>query len=73
MAAITCPALVPPQNGQLIFTTDIISDHDFGTVATYLCDTGYAAVGGDARRVCSGDGSNTNGTWTGVPPTCEGI
>ena len=39
-----------------------------GSVATYLCDTGYELESGaNSNRVCGGDGQ-----WSGVTPVCEG-
>ena len=39
-----------------------------GSVATYLCDTGYELESGaSSNRVCGGDGQ-----WSGVTPVCEG-
>ncbi len=71
-AAITCPALFAPANGQVTFVTDTTAPYDFATVATYTCNTGYGLIGGDVSRSCGGDMSNTTGVWSGVVPTCEG-
>ena len=36
-----------------------------GGIATYTCDPGFVLVG-ESTRNCSSDG-----TWSGMPPTCE--
>ncbi len=60
-------------NGQIVFSNDTTSPFDFGTLATYTCDTGFSLVGeSDGTRTCSGDGSSPVGMWTGDIPTCIG-
>ena len=44
----------------------------FGTLATYVCNTGYGLNGGNMISVCSGEELNPNGTWSGIPPSCKG-
>ena len=56
-------------NGQISYDT---FDFDYGTTATYSCDTGFGLSGGDKERVCGGNGSSPNGVWNGVTPHCEG-
>ncbi len=68
--AITCPTLNAPANGQVSYST-FTSTYFVGTVASYSCDTGYGLNGGDVMSTCEGDGSNTNGVWDGVVPTCQ--
>ena len=43
-------------------TWDILAP---GGVATYTCDLGFSLVG-EPTQICGSDG-----TWSGVPPTCE--
>jgi len=38
----------------------------FGSVVRYSCNTGYK-IEGNNTRVCQ-----TNGSWTGKDPSCEG-
>ena len=57
--APVCPVLAAPANGQVDATV-----RDFGSVATYSCNDGFA-LNGEATRTC-GDGE-----WTGEAPTCE--
>ena len=57
----------------MTFSDDHFAPHDFATVATYTCDTGYGLSRGDATSTCGGDGSSTSGIWSGVVPTCEGM
>ncbi|XP_064384964.1 uncharacterized protein LOC135333878 isoform X2 [Halichondria panicea] len=71
--AISCPALPVPTNGQVTFSDDHFAPHNFGTVATYSCTDGYGLIGGDVMSTCGGDGSSTNGVWSGTAPTCEAI
>ncbi len=70
-AAITCPALSDPTNGQVTFATDPTVPYDYGTVATYSCGTGFG-LSGDIMRTCGGDGLTTDGVWSGIESTCEG-
>ncbi len=41
-------------------------------MALYICDTGYG-LSGVATRTCESDVSSTNGAWSGIAPTCEGM
>ncbi len=56
-------------NGQIIFSTDTTSPFDFGTLATYICDTGFS-LSGNVARTCTGDDSSPVGIWSGGDPTC---
>ncbi len=69
--AIVCSDLPAPDNGRVSYSTGTIVPYDFGTTATYICDTGFGLVGG-ATRSCSGNSSTVDGTWTGTVPTCQG-
>ena len=55
-----CPALTNPDNGMVMW--DTLAP---GGVATYICDPGFILVG-DSTRICGSDG-----TWSGMAPTCE--
>ena len=46
-----------------------MSPHDttFGSIATYVCDTGFNLIG-DMQRICQ-----ENEDWSGSEPICEGI
>ena len=57
-----CPPLDAPVNGVVVWT-----GCTSGSTATYSCNDGYAQSGVEARA-CLSDGS-----WSDVPPTCEGI
>ena len=58
---VDCGTLTAPTNGTISFTTTT-----FGSTATYSCNTGYTLSGGSIRT-CQSDG-----TWSGSVPTCEG-
>ena len=73
LPAITCPALLFPNNGSIDFggaSHDENSTYAFNTVASYNCDTGFSLVG-DQTRTCTGDGNSTTGAFNRVSPTCE--
>ena len=63
LAAITCPQLRPPANGD-VSTTDGLS---FGSVALYTCNRGYTVQGLDTRACL------LTGEWSGVRPNCTGL
>ena len=67
---IECPALTDPMNGGIVYAPDTSADYDFGTTATYSCNSGYSLVG-DEVRTCGGDGSSTMGVWDLSEPFCE--
>ena len=69
---ITCDDLPDPPNGEISFTIDNTAPFDFGTNATYSCDSGFGLSGEDTVRTCDGDGSSPKGEWTGDAPTCDG-
>ncbi|MCA9488800.1 MAG: hypothetical protein KC621_02735, partial [Myxococcales bacterium] len=62
---VSCPPLDPPVDGSVDPTTGRAGD-----VATYACDPGHVLVGngGSNIRTCQSDG-----TWSGVAPTCEAV
>ena len=64
---------MPPESGAISYSTSMsqTSTFDFGTTATFSCDSGFA-VSGSAERTCHGDGSNLIGVWDGNDPSCVG-
>ena len=69
--AIMCTDLPTPDNGQVSYASDTTAPYDFGTEATYVCNSGFGIVG-SRTRMCTGNNSTTIGTWTVTAPTCEG-
>ena len=60
---MTCPLLVPPSNGDIVYTNGLV----FGSMALYRCDPGFMIGSGDSVRNCTADG-----TWSGFEATCVG-
>ena len=69
-AVISCSALSAVENGDITYSSDLT--YEYGTIATYQCDSGYELTGGDTVRTCTGDGSNPVGQWNGNAPFCSG-
>lgn len=71
-AAIMCASISAPTNGVIMYSTGTLMSTFFnhGTMATYMCNTGYGLVGG-ASRLCGGDGLTPTGSWSGQMATCE--
>ena len=63
LIAVDCGDLTPPSKGSVAFTFTTFGN---GSIANYSCDTGYILYG-DMNRTCQ-----SNGTWSGSAPTCEG-
>ena len=63
---IPCPSLPPLTNGMISYSDPTLDVGNDSGVATHSCDTGYTLNGG-STRTCQ---SNT--TWSGSAPTCEG-
>ena len=76
--AISCSSLDTSTlgNGTLTYSTGSVEtvedQYDYGTAATYQCDSGYELTGGDTVRTCTGDGSSPVGQWNGSAPNCTG-
>ena len=71
--AVLCNTLGAPVNGQVIYSPDTTSPYDFGTMATYVCDSGFGISGGTRTRACSdGDGLTNAGVWSRSSVTCDG-
>lgn len=58
---VDCGGLTNPSNG----TVSTGGGTTFGSTATYACDPGYTASGGNASRTCQ-----ANMTWSGSPLVC---
>ncbi len=65
---ITCSPLSDPSNGTVAYNVESL---EFGTQAIYSCDNGFSLVG-NTTRTCTGDGTNTTGSFDEEAPTCEG-
>ena len=61
LADVVCPELMNPDNGQVN-----LLGMDFGSVASYSCDSGYNLIG-SVIRMCTFEG-----TWSGEDPICQG-
>ena len=71
LSAVTCSSLGTFANGQIIYSTDTTAPYDYGTVATFTCNTEFS-LSGDSTRTCRGDGSSQIGVWSGSSPVCVG-
>ena len=67
---IECSALADILDGTIAYSTDMTIPYDFGTTATYFCDSGFSLVGNNIRT-CGGDGSSVNGVWDLSEPSCQ--
>ena len=56
----------------ITYFSDTTEPYDYGTTATYQCDSGYELTGGDTVKTCTGDGSSPMGQWDGSAPHCTG-
>ena len=56
----------------IVYSSDMTEPYDYGTTATYECDTGYEITGGESERTCTSDGSSSVGQWSGTAPVCSG-
>ena len=70
---ITCSALPAIKNGMIAYSRDTTERYDYGTTATYQCDSGYELTEGDTVRTCTGDDSSPVGQWNGTASKCAGI
>ncbi len=67
-----CSLLTALTNGRIDYFADTSSPFDYATVASYICNPGYAVIGTVKTRTCVGDGSTPIGIWTGTAPICQG-
>ena len=67
VSAVTCSDLIPPPAGVITYSGGSPDNRPVGTVATYGCDPGFTLNGG-STRTCQSDG-----TWSGPAPTCQGM
>ena len=70
-AALMCAELQIPTNGNILYSTNMTSPYDFGTEATYVCDSGFGISGSDRMRTCGGMDLDPEGIWSGLAATCE--
>lgn len=68
VARISCFELPAIANGVIRYSS---SELLFGVTASYTCNPGFGLSTGNSTRMCDGDGSTTNGTWTGDTPVCK--
>ena len=68
IAAITCPVLTAPTNGNTPTCTD---STNLGSVCTFTCVSGFGIVG-LSTLTCGGDGTSKTGNYDNTAPTCEG-
>ena len=60
---VVCKSFHNLTNGMISYSDPTLGE---GCVATHSCDTGYF-LNGDMNRFCQ-----SNGTWSGSAPACEG-
>ena len=70
-AAVVCPVLTAPENGDIIYSEESSSSLGFMETATYSCNIGFGLTGGDTVRTCVG-AAGSSGEWTGIAPICQG-
>ena len=70
--AIQCSTL-NIENGMISYTPDATPPYSINTMANYTCNTGFSLMG-NALRACvdDNDQADTNGTWNGTDPSCQG-
>ena len=72
IAAIQCTSL-NLTNGVITYAANTTSEFEIGTVATHMCDAGFALVG-NMNRTCVDDNQkdiDAYGVWSESAPTCE--
>ena len=67
-SVVSCPGIPQPANGQEITYSSGSKSH--GSVAAFICNTGFY-LNGTSTLTC-GDGSRSSaiGAWSGTEPTC---
>ena len=68
IAAIVCPVLTAPANGNAPSCTDA---NNYGSQCTFSCLAGFDLVG-QSVLTCGGDGTSTAGSYDFAAPTCAG-
>ena len=58
-----------PENGRILYAPDTTPDYDVGTLATYVCDSGYTLVG-SYTQVCVFERSVSKWNRETEPPPC---
>ena len=53
------------------YAANTTSEFEIGTVATYLCDAGFALVGNMNRTCVDDNQADIVGVWSESAPTCE--
>ena len=72
-AAVVCPVLTAPENGDITYSEESSSPLGFIETAAYSCNTGFGLTGGDTVRTCVGTPApESSGGWTGIAPICQG-
>ncbi|NWY09285.1 LYAM3 protein, partial [Aphelocoma coerulescens] len=66
IAAITCPVLSAPEQGELN-CSHLHGDFAFGSTCAFSCQMGFALVGPESRECTA------TGKWTGDAPRCEAV
>ena len=56
----------------ITFAANTTSEFDVGTIATHLCDSGFALVGSMNRTCVDDNQEDIVGVWSESAPTCEG-
>ena len=69
-AAIQCPSL-NLTNGVITYDANTTSEFEIGTLATHLCDAGFALIGNMNRTCVDNNQEDIVGVWNGSAPTCE--
>ena len=66
LTAIRCRQLPALDHGRVSYSSN---DYDYGSVATFSCDTGYQ-LQGTSQRTCH-EGVRQAGSWSGTQPSCH--
>ena len=72
-AVIVCSALDEPENGQITYDAESMTDFALDTIATHTCNEGFSLVGQFTRTCIDDDQADTMGVWSGSAPSCQGM